>query len=588
MIENYKLFESDELETDVKKILVGRINYVFELFESSIKDYKFKVISFDEIKRLYLINSKYIVFVGLMYYPYAFLDKSEYNEKTDDYYIDKTFKIIIDEMIYDNDLRIDYNSIISKYLINNQKPSIQLYETYQYFERTFKGETTWMFDDNDKFYTIAEYFKDKIDLYKYLEENQNNQTIENNYDINDLVKYYEDICRELEKYFNDYNYKIMRINSYEKIYLLEDSLVIYVGAKGSNSLFRDKDEMNGNVFDRYNIVIQELTYNGIFKSRKFSKFIKSINIMKSKRYDSYHGNNINYRPFAIGNSEEKIVKGYRPRFYNKSNFQYVNSILPNLKLQERFDNWEGELRNYIVYEFIYYKGKVGYAVSSTLETNPRMAARTILRQYENNAGYLMYYPGIIYDDSWGYLMNKFVEEQKKLKWSGYKKIGNQSSIMAEKVQYFVVPVYVNNKNIHEDIIGNLIKDVKAGKYVNAERTLYDISEYKWKSEELMYECVKKVFKNREVIHQYRPYFLGQQSYDVFVCKENFAFEYQGKQHFEAVEIFGGEEALKENQKRDAKKAELSKKNGIKLIYINYWEDVTEELIREKIKDVNND
>ena len=79
MIENYKLFESDELETDVKKILVGRINYVFELFESSIKDYKFKVISFDEIKRLYLINSKYIVFVGLMYYPYAFLDKSEYN-----------------------------------------------------------------------------------------------------------------------------------------------------------------------------------------------------------------------------------------------------------------------------------------------------------------------------------------------------------------------------------------------------------------------------------------------------------------------------------------------------------------------------
>ena len=42
----------------------------------------------------------------------------------------------------------------------------------------------------------------------------------------------------------------------------------------------------------------------------------------------------------------------------------------------------------------------------------------------------------------------------------------------------------------------------------------------------------------------------------------------------------------ENKKRDAKKAEISKKNGIKLIYINYWEDVTVDLIKEKIEEYN--
>ena len=70
----------------------------------------------------------------------------------------------------------------------------------------------------------------------------------------------------------------------------------------------------------------------------------------------------------------------------------------------------------------------------------------------------------------------------------------------------------------------------------------------------MFEYVKKIFKNSTVIHQYRPYYLkyknGQLSYDVFVCGKNIAFEYQGKQHFEPVEIFGGEKNFLKQQERD--------------------------------------
>ena len=72
------------------------------------------------------------------------------------------------------------------------------------------------------------------------------------------------------------------------------------------------------------------------------------------------------------------------------------------------------------------------------------------------------------------------------------------------------------------------------------------------------------------------------SYDVYICGLKTAIEYQGKQHFEPVEYFGGKENYEKQVERDKLKLELSEKNGVKLIYINYWEDVTPDLIIEKI------
>jgi len=37
--------------------------------------------------------------------------------------------------------------------------------------------------------------------------------------------------------------------------------------------------------------------------------------------------------------------------------------------------------------------------------------------------------------------------------------------------------------------------------------------------------------------------------------------------------------------RDKLKKELSQENGIKLIYVNYWDDITPQTIREKIEKV---
>ena len=62
-----------------------------------------------------------------------------------------------------------------------------------------------------------------------------------------------------------------------------------------------------------------------------------------------------------------------------------------------------------------------------------------------------------------------------------------------------------------------------------------------------------------------------------------AIEYQGKQHFEPVDYFGGEENFLKQKERDELKAKRSAEHGVKLIYVNYWEDLTPALIREKIE-----
>lgn len=587
-IESYNFFKPEDLENDVKIILEKRYNFVIMEFEKSISHYKYETIVGDEFKRLYIIDSKYCVFVGLMFYPYNRFNQNYYNSMTDEIYLKRNFTIFINEVIWDNNLKINFNKLINLIECEFSSPEIFYQQTDQYLERNFKEKISFMVENKDKFFTIAEYFKSKINLYDYLINNQDIQIIEDNWDYMKLLIYFEKICKLYENEIKNFKYKVYYINKHEKIYLLEDSFVMYVGAKGMNALFGDKDRKDKTITYRYCIVFQELTFNNLYDTRKFSKFVKNIKNVTSSITRSTDCMNLFYRPFAIGNTEEKILKGYRTKFYNKSNFKNVNDKLPEIKLQNRFDEWEGTPKNYIVYEFIYYKNEIGYAITPTSDSNPRLAAVNLMKKYEKKHGHILPFKEIIYDDTWNVMLSKYIDEQKETNWDGYKVIREEKSFLAEKVQYFIVPYYITNNNINTDITGEIIKNAKVGLYNDLDRTLYDITGYKWKSEELMYVCIKKVFPKKNVIHQYRPYFLGKQSYDVYVCGTNIAFEYQGKQHFEPVKLFGGESAFEKNKKRDEIKAKLSKENGVKLIYINYWEEITVDLIKNKIREYNEE
>lgn len=63
-------------------------------------------------------------------------------------------------------------------------------------------------------------------------------------------------------------------------------------------------------------------------------------------------------------------------------------------------------------------------------------------------------------------------------------------------------------------------------------------------------------------------------FDFAIFKENKLLgliEYDGQQHFEAVELWGGEKQLKIQQKRDERKNQWCQENNIRLIRISYTE-----------------
>lgn len=69
-------------------------------------------------------------------------------------------------------------------------------------------------------------------------------------------------------------------------------------------------------------------------------------------------------------------------------------------------------------------------------------------------------------------------------------------------------------------------------------------------------------------------------FDFFIPLLNICIEYDGRQHFEAIDVFGGEEALRYIQHNDEIKTDYCKENNIKLIRIRYDEVVyADEMIK---------
>lgn len=88
-------------------------------------------------------------------------------------------------------------------------------------------------------------------------------------------------------------------------------------------------------------------------------------------------------------------------------------------------------------------------------------------------------------------------------------------------------------------------------------------------------------------------FCDKLKFDAYVIKNDgneVCIEYDGIQHFEPVEFFGGEESFKSLQERDIIKTNYCKENNIDLIRIPYWEEkniksiLTSELGNSKLEE----
>ena len=66
-------------------------------------------------------------------------------------------------------------------------------------------------------------------------------------------------------------------------------------------------------------------------------------------------------------------------------------------------------------------------------------------------------------------------------------------------------------------------------------------------------------------------------FDFYLPEYNVCIEYDGKQHYESIEYFGGEESFAYTQRHDEIKNQYCADNNIKLLRIPYFANVEEEL-----------
>ena len=101
----------------------------------------------------------------------------------------------------------------------------------------------------------------------------------------------------------------------------------------------------------------------------------------------------------------------------------------------------------------------------------------------------------------------------------------------------------------------------------------------WVSETRLYRKLESEFSNTEVIQHGNPAWLGRQHFDIWMPNWKIAVEHHGKQHFEPVDFFGGEESFTETVERDKRKVELAEKHGVILLTVTENDDV-DELIKK--------
>lgn len=101
------------------------------------------------------------------------------------------------------------------------------------------------------------------------------------------------------------------------------------------------------------------------------------------------------------------------------------------------------------------------------------------------------------------------------------------------------------------------------------------------------KLVESVLKSLNIDFESQKKFEGLKninllSYDFYLPEYNVLIEYQGQQHYEPVELFGGEDYFLKQQKNDKIKKEFSKSNNIYLLEIPYTK-YTFDSVKEEVE-----
>ena len=373
-----------------------------------------------------------------------------------------------------------------------------------------------------------------------------------NYAVESLEKV---IDKYIEKYGRHKEIAVYSISPYDRVVLIEDNLI--VDFRLVSSYWTRKDDKRFEPWDYPHIMIQELTKNILFKF-VYADF--------RRQFQCDHVG-LDFYPF------------HGPHYYidEIDNSNNVNMSLPELRLMDRYREYTGERYHFVILRMEKPDGNSAFGVGYTknkvqsfiLNLCQELEVKNSRSLELNGASCLPYSENKLFIEAF-------------LLWKGQPKRWR----LENKFSYFYEDRLVINDSDLLYIPGEVVKAANDGVYEGREFGSYNKPINRWKSEELVYNITKKLYKDYQVIYQYEPYYLstdkGRMSYDIYICGLKIAIEYQGKQHFEPVPYFGGPDSFAKQKERDELKAKRSIENGVKLVYVNYWEDITPELIKEKI------
>ena len=145
---------------------------------------------------------------------------------------------------------------------------------------------------------------------------------------------------------------------------------------------------------------------------------------------------------------------------------------------------------------------------------------------------------------------------------------------------FLQEMYEKARGFLEDKNGTWKDDVKE---LQSQMVADGIIISKWKSEQTLFTLVKKEYP--DALFQFRPRWLEPQNLDIYIPCLNVGIEYQGIQHYESIDFFGGDEAFEYRQKLDARKKRLCAENGLRLLAWPYTDDISAKNLKVKISEI---
>ena len=106
--------------------------------------------------------------------------------------------------------------------------------------------------------------------------------------------------------------------------------------------------------------------------------------------------------------------------------------------------------------------------------------------------------------------------------------------------------------------------------------------------------ISKILEKNKICYEFQKtfkdlsskYSKGHLRFDFYLPDYNICIEYNGRQHYEIVDYFGGEQGFEVQQERYKNKVDYCKDKNIKLIEIPYWEfNDIEKIIKTQIGEV---